>query len=192
MKDSIRIKIVESEEERFKAMIVRAIVYMHEQRCPYDEEFDLNDHAATQVVGLTPSGEPVLTARIRWFDGFAKLERAAIRAEHRGGGLAHRLVDFTVEVAQRKGYRRFYLHAQAHLRALYEAHGFRVVGDAFAFSDHAYLEMLRDDESPTACPALDIGRRPMRLNRPDDRPTEIGPLERSARELPVAAVATPA
>lgn len=59
------IKIVENEEERLKAFLIRGIVYMHEQECPYEEEFDLNDFTATQIIGLIDN-EPILTARIRY------------------------------------------------------------------------------------------------------------------------------
>ncbi|KAF1042876.1 MAG: Acetyltransferase [Herbaspirillum frisingense] len=84
--DDLTIKVVEDETERLKAMLVRGIVYMHEQQCPFHEEFDLNDHTATQIIGLTDAGEPVLTARVRYFNGFAKIERLSIRSEYRGKG----------------------------------------------------------------------------------------------------------
>ena len=143
------IKVVESEEERLKAMLVRAIVYMHEQRCPYDEEFDLNDYSATQVVGQI-DGEPVLTARIRYFDGFAKLERLAIRGEYRGRGYAHELLDFMLGLCRRKGFSHFYLHAQQRLQSFYEGYGFRVVGTDFGFSEHEYLEMELEESRQVA------------------------------------------
>ncbi|AOY01921.1 GNAT family N-acetyltransferase [Jeongeupia sp. USM3] len=174
----LTIKIVEGEDERFKAMLVRAIVYMHEQLCPYSEEFDLNDHTATQIVGLTDAGEPVLTARIRYFNGFAKIERLAIREEFRGLGYAHRLLAFVLDVCRRKGFSRFYLHAQARLQRFYEGYGFRAVGNDFAFSDHDYVEMEMSDSEHTAQPWLHIGSKPTVLNRPESDLHQPGPQER--------------
>lgn len=176
---SLNIKIVESEEERLKAMVVRAIVYMHEQQCPFVEEFDLNDHAATQIIGLE-DGEPVLTARIRYFNGFAKLERLAIRSEYRGRGYGHLLLSFILKICRQKGFLKFYLHAQARLQQFYEGYGFRTVGGQFSFSDHGYIEMIMDEGSHVTQPSLKIGRNPMFLNRPENSLSVAGPLESRA------------
>lgn len=173
------IKIVENEEERLKAMLVRGIVYMHEQQCPFNEEFDLNDHTATQVVGLI-DGEPVLTARIRYFNGFAKIERLAIRAEFRGRGYAHRLLTFLLNICRQKGFSLFYLHAQTYLESFYAGYGFRPAGNKFSFSDHGYLEMVLEEQATFTQPSEHIGYQPMTLNRPENAPYASGPLEHHA------------
>lgn len=173
------IKIVESEEERLKAMLVRAIVYMHEQQCPFNEEFDLNDHTATQVVGLL-ADEPVLTARIRYFNGFAKIERLAIRTEYRRRGHAHQLLSFLLGICRQKGFSRFYLHAQLHLESFYSAYGFRPAGSQFSFSDHGYVEMVLEEEAHFPQPSVHIGYQPMALNRPENSLHAAGPLEQRA------------
>ncbi|MCP1572538.1 GNAT family N-acetyltransferase [Herbaspirillum rubrisubalbicans] len=179
MAPSITIKVVENEDERFKAMLVRAIVYMHEQQCPFSEEFDLNDHTATQIVGITPEGEPVLTARVRYFNGFAKIERLSIRSQYRGKGYAHRLLRFILALCRQKGFSLFYLHAQARLADFYQQYGFRVVGAHFTFSDHDYLEMVLHDHAEQQQPSYCIGTAPMLLNRPENSPGNAGPLERN-------------
>lgn len=177
---SLTIKIVESEDERLKAMLVRAIVYMHEQKCPFHEEFDLNDHTATQIIGLTADDEPVLTARVRYFNGFAKIERLAIRSEHRGNGYAHQLLGFMLNLGRQKGFSQFYLHAQARLQPFYQRYGFQAVGGDFAFSDHDYVEMVLNDRDQPAQPSQHIGQWPMALNRPENNLHRGGPLERRA------------
>ncbi|HET7867692.1 MAG TPA: GNAT family N-acetyltransferase [Burkholderiaceae bacterium] len=178
--ESLTIKIVEGEDERLKAMLVRAIVYMHEQKCPFSEEFDLNDHTATQIIGLTGDDEPVLTARVRYFNGFAKIERLAIRSEHRGNGYAHQLLGFMLNLGRQKGFSRFYLHAQARLQPFYQRYGFQAVGGDFAFSDHDYVEMVLNDRDEPAQPSQHIGQWPMALNRPENTLHRGGPLERRA------------
>lgn len=177
--NELTIKIVENEDERLKAMLVRAIVYMHEQQCPFSEEFDLNDHTSTQIVGLSPDGEPILTARIRYFNQLAKIERLAIRSEFRGRGYAHRLLEFMLNLCRQKGFSRFYLHAQARLQLFYEGYGFRPVGGDFAFSDHEYVEMVLEEADAQVQPAQQIGHRPMFLNRPENNLDQAGPLEGS-------------
>jgi len=179
--DDLVIKIVEDETERLKAMLVRAIVYMHEQKCPFHEEFDLNDHTATQIIGLSATGEPVLTARIRYFNGFAKIERLSIRSEYRGKGYGHQLLRFALQLCRQKGYSQFYLHAQLRYERFYGEYGFKVVGGNFGFSDHDYTEMvLTDDEQVQPQPSAHIGIAPMILNRPENSPYASGPLEHRA------------
>ncbi|MCS1350242.1 GNAT family N-acetyltransferase [Mechercharimyces sp. CAU 1602] len=185
--DELIIKVVENEEEKQKAFMIRAIVYMHEQHCPYEEEFDLNDYSATQVIGLLGE-EPVLTARIRYLPEVAKFERLSIRPEYRGRGYGHQLFRFLLQFSRKKGYNRFYLHAQSRLASFYEGYGFRVVGDTFAFSDHEYVEMVADVSDLTHISndvdlTSHIGIEPMHLNRPEGRLHEPGPLEESMERM---------
>ncbi|HCX10824.1 MAG TPA: GNAT family N-acetyltransferase, partial [Hyphomonas sp.] len=56
---------------------IRSAVFLSEQDCPYEEEFDGNDFCATHLL-LKAKGRPVGTLRIRWFAEFAKLERIAL------------------------------------------------------------------------------------------------------------------
>jgi predicted GNAT family N-acyltransferase len=175
----LELRVVRSEQDLIQAFLVRAIVYMHEQSCPYAEEFDLNDFTATQVLGLV-DGEPAVTARIRYFSGFAKLERLAIREAWRGRGYGHALLQFMLRLCEEKGYREFYLHAQKRLAPFYEQYGFQRLGEDFQFSDHDYVEMYaRFSLSPAG---LTVAHGPMVLNRPEgdwDRP---GPLELPPKE----------
>lgn len=174
--NSMEIKVVQNEEERLKAFVVRSIVYIHEQNCPYEEEFDLNDFSATQILGHI-NGEPVLTARIRYFGSFAKLERLAIRPQFRGIGYGHKLLGFMLDFCREKGFQNFYLHAQARLQPFYEGYGFKRVGDSFSFSDHGYIEMCAslDPSEPKAL----FGKNPMILNRPEGQWDHSGPIEAS-------------
>lgn len=175
---SIRYKIVSNCDERAQAYAIRAIVYLGEQNCPWDEEFDGNDDAATQVLGLR-DGEPFATARIRWFADFAKLERLAIRQPHRRQGLGHDLLDYLLMLCREKGFRRAYLHAQSRLEGFYESHGFTRIGRPFAFSDHDYIEMTADlDSDPSA---ITLAHGPMVINRPEGEWMRPGVLEQSAR-----------
>lgn len=170
-------KVVSTPEELQQAFAIRTLVYLGEQRCPWTEEFDGNDYAATQILG-TIDGEPAATARIRWFGGFAKLERLAIRAEHRGRGHGHGLLRFLLDLCRQKGFGRVYLHAQARLERFYAGYGFARVGQPFVFSDHGYLEMLAEFDSPK--PGLSLEAGPYVLNRPEGRWDEPGVLDLSA------------
>lgn len=175
----LELRVVKNEQDLIKSFLVRAIVYMHEQNCPYAEEFDLNDFTATQVLGLV-DGEPVVTARIRYFAGFAKLERLAIREAYRGKGYGHALLQFMLRLCEEKGYREFYLHAQKRLAPFYERYGFQRLGDDFQFSDHDYVEMYA--RFPVSPAGLSVVHGPMVLNRPEGAWDRPGPLEVPSRE----------
>lgn len=181
----IRLRVVNSPEDLQQAFAVRILVYIGEQSCPWHEEFDGNDYTATQILG-TVDGEPAITARIRWFAGFAKLERLAVRADWRGCGLGHDLLGFMIGICRKKGFNRLYLHAQERLVPFYESYGFRAMREGFGFSDHDYVEMLA--ELPTLDPAMgaviDLSWDPMRLNRPEGAWEAAGILEQSLARLP--------
>ncbi len=172
----LTIRIVSSQEDLIKAFIVRALVYMQEQDCPYSEEFDLNDHTSTQILGLI-GDEPVLTARIRYFGGFAKFERLAVREKFRGKGYGHVLLRFMLRLCLSKGFRTFYLHAQKRLESFYNGYGFQTMRSPFAFSDHDYIEMVLS--LPESKETKSIEWNPHVLNRPEGQWDEPGPIEKS-------------
>lgn len=172
----LKIKVAENLEELIKIFIVRGIVYIDEQGCPYDEEFDLNDYTSTQILGESGK-EPILSARIRYFASFVKIERIAIRKEYRNKGYAHELIKFIIKFCENKGYTTIYLHAQERLEQLYCHHGFKKKGEIFSFSDYKYIEMIR--YNPTV-PKNDINllNNVIFINRPENNPLEEGPLEK--------------
>jgi hypothetical protein len=69
-------------DDMMRVAAIRSAVYIGEQACPYNEEFDGNDLAATHLLALIDN-EPVGCMRIRFFGDFAKLERLAVRKEYR-------------------------------------------------------------------------------------------------------------
>lgn len=181
----LQLKVVSTSEEQLQAFAIRTLVYIGEQNCPWAEEFDCNDYAATQVLGLI-DGEPVATARIRWFGSFAKLERLAVRAEYRGSGHGRQLLEFLIDLCRTKGFARVYLHAQILLEPFYRRYGFSQVGEPFSFSDYQYVEM-----AASVCPdrqVLTIQHGPHVLNRPEGSWDQIGILERSTARSPVSRV----
>lgn len=118
---------------------------MSEQNCPYEEEFDGNDYCATHIIGIV-DGRPGAVIRIRYFSGFAKLERLAVLKVCRGTPVTRAVIETAIEICRRKGYERVYGHAQARLIGFWEKHGFRPLrrNATLVFSDHAYIEIVRE------------------------------------------------
>lgn len=172
------VRIARTMEDLARVFSIRGATYIAEQHCPYEEEFDGNDLCATQLLGEI-DGEPVGCLRIRFFAGFAKIERLAVRAEFRNSRLAFEIVRYGIEHCRQKGYEKIYGHSRSDLVRFWRTFGFREIeGRApFWFSDVEYREILLVTEASNA--AVKIGDDPMLLIRPEGAWRERGPLDRS-------------
>jgi predicted GNAT family N-acyltransferase len=171
-----RIVIVRTVDELMRVQAIRAMVYMADQACPYDEEFDGNDLCAMHLLGWVGS-EPAACLRIRFFNNFAKIERLAVRPQFRRSSLAFRMVRTSLRIVARKGYRQAYGHAQEGLESFWMRFGAKPIGPmgAFAFSGYRYTEMMV--ELPPVTNPVQIGIDPMVLVRPEGAWDEPGVLE---------------
>ena len=183
------VTIARSLNDLMQVVALRAMIYMTEQDCPFDEEFDGNDFAGATHLVLRFRGEPVGVMRVRWFAEFAKLERLAVLKTHRGRApLA--LARFAVQLAQRKGYRRVMGHAAPRVVAFWAKyfHGkARLDRPKVVFSGQEYVEVVIDLAG--AENALSVESDPMLLLRPEgdwDRP---GVLDRSSGRPVIQAAA---
>ncbi|MCB9960820.1 MAG: N-acetyltransferase [Hyphomonas sp.] len=163
---------------------VRAAVFMAEQACPYEEEFDGNDLCATHFL-LFDRGRPVGTLRIRWFAGFAKLERIAVLPGERGRLGLRVLLAEAFELVARKGYRRMIGQIQARLWPVW-SRTFKcrlLPGRApFWFSDYEYREIeIFVPEHPDA---LTFEADPYQIIRPEGVWDTPGVLDASAERAP--------
>ncbi|MGE0828815.1 MAG: GNAT family N-acetyltransferase [Hyphomonadaceae bacterium] len=176
----IEISVVRDLNAMMRVFALRSIVYMGEQICPYDEEFDGNDFAAATHMLAEIDGEPVGALRLRWFADFVKVERVAVKSEHRGGVVVRSLFGAAVQLARKRGYRRALGHIQARLEPFWRRLGFipRQGRPRFSFSDHEYIEVEGAIEPHPD--ALSIDASPYVLLRPEGLWDQQGPLDRSA------------
>jgi predicted GNAT family N-acyltransferase len=177
--DPVTVEVVRSMDEMARVIAIRGAIYMAEQRCPFEEEFDGNDFSATHLI-CHKNGEPVGCMRIRYFAGFAKLERLAVRQEGRGGGLAGRILDAAIELCRKKGYSVLYAHSQKRFLKVWQSRGFKLMGGReLVFSDFDYVEVKLETEKHPQSISLDDD--PYVIIRPEGRWDVPGILERSAR-----------
>jgi predicted GNAT family N-acyltransferase len=176
--DSVSVRVVRSLDEMARVIAIRGAIYMGEQHCPFEEEFDGNDFSATHLI-CHKDGEPVGCMRIRYFADFAKLERLAVRSEGRGSGLAGVLLDAAIELCRKKGYRVLYAHSQKRFLKVWEQRGFRRMGcRELVFSDFDYVEVkLETEKHPQS---ITLSDDPYVLIRPEGNWDTPGILERSA------------
>jgi predicted GNAT family N-acyltransferase len=187
-KGRIRVDVARTLPDLMEVMAVRALVYMGEQRCPYEEEFDGNDFAGATHLIARAGAEPVGVMRIRWFAEFCKVERVAVRPEQRGRDAAAALIQAACELAGRKGYAIILGHIQTRLLPFWTRYGGvrqRAGRPHFSFSDHEYVEVIRHLEPRED--ALGLQTPAMVLLRPEGAWDEPGVLDRSADRSPAAA-----
>ncbi len=177
----LKVVPVTTADEFEKALVIRHL-FLTEQACPYEEEFDGNDRTGTHFLGYV-DGEPAATLRVRYFANFVKLERLAVLPRFRRTLIAKEIVLTAVNFCRRKGYRRCVGHAQRHLVKFWGKFGFKPTPRnlVFNFSERDYVEMYGDLEPDAR--ALTIESDPYVIIRPEGRWDEPGILERSAERV---------
>ncbi len=178
-KKEIGITVARTFEDMMRVAAIRNAVYIGEQECPYEEEYDGNDLAATHLLAYI-GDEPVGCLRLRFFAGFAKFERMAIRKEFRKSRAAIQLARAGFRLCQKKGYRQVCGHIQERLITFWSRFGFRVKPNTrrFVFSDYEYVEIVAHIEPDPD--AITIDADPYVLIRPEGRWDLPGILEESA------------
>lgn len=140
---------VENEAELETARSIRTRVFVEEQGCPPDVEWDGKDETSRHVLGIV-DGEAVATARWRAVayedEIVAKLERFAVLPSYRGEGRGTQLVDAVIDDARNAGFDTFLIHAQAHLEDWYERLGFASTGPSFEEAGMPHVEMVSRDQ----------------------------------------------
>jgi predicted GNAT family N-acyltransferase len=179
-KTALSVTMARTIEDMMRIVAMRSAVYIGEQECPYDEEFDGNDFAGTNLLGYV-GDEPAGCIRVRYFADFAKIERLAVRKEFRNTRLSFHLVRAAIELCRAKGYQQLYGHAQKRLVKFWSRFGFKILegGRELVFSDFDYVEMVM--QTPRDANAIAIGQDPYRVIRPEGRWHVPGVLEASSK-----------
>lgn len=143
----IRVKKIETDQELQDAFKVREVVFIEEQECPPEEEFDGLDDESIHFIAYI-SGVPVGTSRYRTTDKGVKLERFAVLKEYRGKGVGKRLVQTALGqiTATFESGTLLYLHAQLDAMPLYARYGFQKEGEMFveAGIKHFLMKKIQD------------------------------------------------
>jgi predicted GNAT family N-acyltransferase len=176
---AINVRIARDPNDLMLVTAIRSAVYLTEQDCPIEEEFDGNDLVAAHFIGFVGK-EPAGCLRVRFFGEFAKVERLAVRHQYRRSRLSFKLVQASVDYVRRKGFKRIYGQAQDRLVDFWAHFGAKPLGHnrKLTFSDFSYTEMVLELEPGDDAITLDSD--PYMIIRPEgdwDRP---GVLDLSA------------
>lgn len=125
-----------------EAWALRRRVFIEEQHVPEEIELDADDARAFHALALE-DGRPVGCGRMLEHGDCVKIGRMAVLPERRGAGVGRRVLEFLMEQARRRGFRRAVLDAQLHAEGFYLKQGFIPVGDAFKEAGIMHRRMER-------------------------------------------------
>jgi predicted GNAT family N-acyltransferase len=176
---TVSVRIARDPNDLMTAFSIRSAVYLAEQDCPIEEEFDGNDLVAAHFLGFV-GNEPAACLRVRFFGDFAKVERLAVRHQFRKSRVAFKLVQASVEYVKRKGFRKIYGQAQDRLVDFWAHFGAKPLPNQrpISFSDFSYTEMVLEIEPGPDAITLDSD--PYVIIRPEGEWDRPGVLDRSA------------
>jgi hypothetical protein len=151
--NAVRFEIVQTQEQMLDALSIRAIVYMEDEGYPARLAFDGNDFQATHIIAYD-ADEPFGAIRVRWFNGFAKLERMAMRKAFRNARVVKAFLDFVFDHVARKGYPIALTHAEpTYARLWCRLYRFEEVTTKapayFKSQGEPYVELVRRLEVPS-------------------------------------------
>jgi len=141
MSQSIEVRRVSNKEELEHVFAIRRKVFVDEQNCPPELEWEFEDESV-HFLG-TVNAEPAGASRWRKTDKGYKLERFAVLKEFRGIGLGQALVASVIkDLPQDASY--VYLHAQLAAMPLYAKFGFKKAGEQFEEAGIQHFKMVLD------------------------------------------------
>lgn len=138
-KRRIQVKKVNNPAELKKVFAIRREVFVDEQNCPPELEWEFEDESNHFLA--TADDEPAGASRWRKTDKGYKLERFAVLKKFRGYGIGQALVQAVLnDLPADAGY--IYLHAQIQAVSLYEKFGFMKTGPEFEEAGIRHYKMV--------------------------------------------------
>ena len=137
--DLIQVLKVDSEQELAKVYQIRTIVFVEEQNCPPELEWE-NEEVSTHFLAIC-NEIPAGACRWRQTEKGFKLERFAVFPEFRGKGIASKMVQFVInDLPESATY--IYLHAQVSAMPLYLKANFVAEGEMFEEAGIQHYKMV--------------------------------------------------
>lgn len=135
----IQIIKARNKENLEKVYAVRRTVFVEEQNCPkeLEWEFEEESHHFLAFLNDIPAG----ASRWRKTENGYKLERFAVLKKYRGNGIGQALVKAVLADLPADAH-YVYLHAQIHAIGLYEKFGFEKVGNQFEEAGIQHYKMV--------------------------------------------------
>jgi predicted GNAT family N-acyltransferase len=123
-----------------KLRAVREPVFVVEQHCPIEEEWDALDAPSAHALVLNERDEPVATGRLT---PDHKIGRMAVLAGYRGSGVGALVMERLIAKARELGYPELALSSQVHAIPFYERFGFIADGPEYLDANIPHRMMYR-------------------------------------------------
>lgn len=137
---SLQVQKVIHPEELEQVFAIRKIVFVDEQNCPPELEWE-NEDVSVHFLA-TYDGQPCGACRWRKTDNGYKLERFAVLKEYRGQGVGRALIaEALSDLPEDANY--IYLNSQLDAMSLYAKFGFVAEGDEFEEAGIQHFKMVK-------------------------------------------------
>jgi predicted GNAT family N-acyltransferase len=130
---TLEISAVRDEATFAAALELRIAVFCAEQGVPEEAEIDSRDVLGGETEHLVATRDGQVVGTARWFPREREVivQRVAVSAPERRGGVGRALMDAAEQAARAGGARAIVLHAQLTAQAFYARRGYRADGEAF-------------------------------------------------------------
>ncbi|MCM3712922.1 GNAT family N-acetyltransferase [Alkalihalobacillus oceani] len=133
---------VETKQQLDDAFHIRTEVFVKEQKVPMEEEIDQYEEEATHFV-VYDDEQPVGAGRLRFVDGYGKVERICIAESVRGKGVGRLLMEKIEATARGEGAKKMKLNAQRQAERFYEKLGYETVSGEFLDAGIPHVTMVK-------------------------------------------------
>lgn len=140
MSDRFRIVEAHFPDDLKSLRAVREAVFVVEQGCPIEEEWDDLDASSCHALALDAEDRPIATGRLT---SNHKVGRMAVLAEHRRSGVGAAILEHLIAKARTLGYPELWLSSQVHALAFYERFGFVAEGPEYLEAGILHRKMHR-------------------------------------------------
>jgi predicted GNAT family N-acyltransferase len=138
--EALLVNKIKNKEDLEKAFAIRKIVFVDEQNCPPELEWEHEEESTHFLAEI--NGEPCGACRWRKTDAGYKLERFAVLKAFRGKRIGQALVAAALaDLPESAHY--IYLNAQLDAIRLYSRFGFVAEGEAFEEAGITHFKMVK-------------------------------------------------
>jgi len=142
MQINIEITVVDANSQDFeKCPAIRRAVFIIGQNVPEDLEIDgLDKNSIHYMISINHT--PVGTARVRYLDKKAKIERVAVLSEYQGHGIGKKLMQFIIkDIKKSNSVTQIVLSSQVHAIPFYQRLGFNVCSEEYLDANIPHKDM---------------------------------------------------